>query len=102
MSKIQEIFLALLFLVGSYVAGTSLAELFVTEPGPAPEQILKAMASEPKQKLSFTLKDENGQEHSFEQAKGKSPALVYFFAADCVHCTKLLKSMSDVRSQAEK
>lgn len=100
MGKIQQLLLVILFIIGSYFAGHGLAEglvSFGTTSDPS-----QAVVVDAKEQLNFALKNEQDTVTFLKEAQGNKPAFVYFFAADCPHCIKLLKTIGEVLPQLNK
>lgn len=95
MNKTQEVFLAFILLIGSLLAGSSLASTFVSVGAPLPTLSISGQ-------LSFSAKTDKGIEKSLTEAQGKSPALVYFFAVDCNHCANVLRTRGSLFEDAAK
>ncbi|KAF0201919.1 MAG: hypothetical protein FD167_5680, partial [bacterium] len=95
MNKTQEIFLAFLLLIGSLLAGSNLAKVFVSVPPPPPTFNISGQ-------LSFSAKTDQGMEQSLAEAQAQSFALVYFFAADCNHCANVLRGRGVLFEKASK
>jgi peroxiredoxin len=95
MTRRQEIAIAMLLLVCSYLLGQYITAGLLLH---SEEQVkVVAIANQ----LDFRLTDDVGQEQAAADLLKEQPALVYFFAPGCAHCNQLMPKIKPILQQAQ-
>lgn len=112
MSRKQELLVALMLFLTSFLAGNSLAEIFAPEPKTL--EIARATVGSSSMArtrlpstngqvgtaLDFELLDENADLRSLASIQQGKPAFVYVFAGGCGHCNTTLRDMTRLLPEA--